>query len=71
MSFRQLTRAECQERQAALYRSLHTLKQKRPSWDAATATRGDATIANLIRQIDELDDLLLNEPERPRRVYGR
>lgn len=48
-------RAELKQRRNHLMNSLNRLKRASTTWNAATTTRGEATMANLMQQVYEID----------------
>lgn len=58
MSYQNMTRAELAQHHRHLMTSLRRLKRASLTWDAATTARGEATMANLMQQVYEIDALL-------------
>ena len=54
-------REELKQRRSHLMNSLRRLKRASTTWNAATTARGEATMANLMQQVYEIDVLL--EPD--------
>ena len=48
-------RAELKQRRNHLMNSLNRLKRASTTWNAATTARGEATMANLMQQVYEID----------------
>lgn len=58
MKFTDLTTDELRARRRELMRHLNLMKNTHPTWNAKTAKRGEATMANLMQQVYEIDGLL-------------
>lgn len=52
---------ELKQRRSHLMNSLNRLRRSSTTWNAATTARGEATMANLMQQVYEIDALL--EPQ--------
>mgnify|MGYP003425623792 CR=1 FL=1 len=50
-----LTAAQLRQLRAMHMNNLNHLSSARPQWDAKTTLRGEATIANLVEQIYDID----------------
>lgn len=58
MSYPNMPRAELHLQRLHLMNSLRRLKRASTTWNAATTARGEATMANLMQQVYEIDALL-------------
>jgi len=61
MKLTNMTRGELHAQRLHLMNSLRRLKRASTTWNAATTARGEATMANLMQQVYEIDALL--EPD--------
>lgn len=61
MKWSDMTPHELYRYRLSLTHSLRRLKRASTTWNAATAARGEATMANLMQQVYEIDALL--EPD--------
>lgn len=55
MNIDNMTAEELRTQRRSLMRGLVCLKKAHPAWDARTATRGEASMANLMQQVYEID----------------
>lgn len=58
MSIQYMNSGELLQQRRHLMNSLRRLKRASLTWDAATTARGEATMANLMQQVYEIDALL-------------